>query len=82
MATLWAISRMRRCAKVRSLGSTVRSVPRMCTWLQITLLALPPSMVPKVSTRLFSGETLRETRVCSVEMICAAQTMASTLFSG
>ena len=63
-------------------GFSVRSVPLRRTSPHTTLLAVPPSTVPKVSATGSKGEIVRLTSDCIAVMICAAMTMASVPRSG
>ena len=81
-ATPEATSPMRRFIIARISPFAVRSVPRSVTLSQMMLPAVPPEIMPRLSTALASGETLRETSVCRLVITCAAQTIASAPLSG
>ena len=66
------ISRMRRSARSRVAGSSVRVVPASSAVCGRMLLAEPAVKSATETTQESSGSTLRETIVCSAVTICSA----------
>ena len=73
---------MRFCRSSRTSASNERTVRPIVTSLAITFIALPPWIVPTVTTAVCVGSTLRATTVCSAITMLAAATIGSIVWCG
>jgi hypothetical protein len=73
---------MRRWSSVRTSSSNERTLNPRVTSSAITFIALPPCIVPIVTTAVFVGSTLRATTVCRASTMPEAATIGSTAWCG
>ena len=73
---------MRRFRSSRTSASNERTESPIVASFAITFIALPPCIVPTVTTAIFVGSTLRATTVCSAITMLETATIGSTVMCG